>query len=256
MLSSEELKELFVYKLFLRFVYEFIAKFYNLKIINKHNIHNGDQSCIYISRHTTHNYELMLGLFSLNKFSKKPVRGLGHYLIYFLAPWYVLLGVVSGSRKNALELIRNEEYIFVIPGGGEEMSFGSESFYKCYWYSKSKKYKTGFAKLACDNNLPVIPIHGRNCEYMVFSPAIYVCNKLGLTKAYSNFMDNIENIVLYKVLFYIKMFFTAVFGSLLVIPVRTNIELIIGNKIIKEKNETLLEFTKRCEKSLNKLLRQ
>ena len=136
------------------------------------------------------------------------------------------------------------------------MTFGSESFYQTYWYSKSKKYKTGFAKLAYNNNLVVIPIHGRNIEYMVFMPFIYIANKLQLTKLYHILMMNINNIFIYKILFYIKMVFTLIFGSILVIPIPINIELIIGNHIYKKENETLIEFTQRCEFELNLLLKK
>jgi hypothetical protein len=153
-----------------------------------------------------------------------------------MCPWYLLLGIIIGTKKNAEILIKNNEYLFIIPGG-------SESFYQTYWYSKSKKYKTGFAKLAYNNNLAVIPIHGRN-----------IANKLQLTKLYHILMMNINNIFIYKILFYIKMVFTLIFGSILVIPIPINIELIIGNHIYKKENETLIEFTKRCEYELNRIL--
>jgi hypothetical protein len=161
-----------------------------------------------------------------------------------------------GTRKNANELIKNNENLFIIPGGACEMTLGSENFYKTYWYSKSKKYKTGFAKLAYENNLAIIPIHGKNIEYMVFSPIIYIANKIKLTKLYHNLMINIDNIFLYQILFYIKMIIALIFGCILVIPIPTKIELIIGNHIYKKENETLIEFTQKCEFELNMLLKK
>lgn len=134
------------------------------------------------------------------------------------------------------------------------MTFGSESFYKTYWYSKSKKYKTRFTQLAYDNNLPIIPIHGKNIEFMVFSPIIYITNKMKLTKLFNYLMNQINNVVLYKLLFYIKMICTMIFGSILVIPIPTTIYLIIGNHIYKKETESLVNFTYRCEIELNKLL--
>jgi hypothetical protein len=68
-------------------------------------------------------------------------------------------------------------------------------------------------------------------------------------------MINIHNLAIYKILFYIKMIFTVICGSILVIPIPVNIELIIGNHIYKEENETLVEFTKRCEKELNIIIK-
>lgn len=244
----------FYYQFFINYIYKILIIFYPIKIINKENIYNDNKSCIYISRHTSHNYELLLGLFTINKYSNKPIRGLAHFLIYFICPWYLLLGIVIGSRKNAERLIQNNEYLFIIPGGAEEMTFGSESFYKTYWYSKSKKYKTGFAELAYNNDIPIIPIHGQNIEFMVFSPIIYIFNKLKLTKLFDFILNNINNKFLYKILFYIKMFFSAFFGSFLVIPIPTKINLKIGKHIYKHKNESLINYTYRCEIELNKLI--
>ena len=253
---SNHIKRSIFYNFFIKYIYPTIILFYPINIKNKENIYqNVDKSCIYISRHTLHNYELLLGLFTLNINSPKVIRGFGHYLTYILCPWYLLLGIVVGTKKTAEFLIKNNEFLFIIPGGGEEMTFGHENFYKTYWNSKSKKYKTGFAKLAYDNNLAVIPIHGKNVEYMIFMPFIYIANKISITKLYHYLMININNLIIYKILFYIKMVFTLIFGSILVIPISINIELIIGKHIYKADNETLIEFTKRCEKELNLLIK-
>ena len=257
MLLEKQIKNKYFYKFFINFIYPLLILFYPIKIINPENIYTcSNKSCIYISRHTLHNYELLLGLFILNKYSPKVIRGLGHYLIYIMCPWYLLLGIVIGTKNTANFLIKNKEYLFIIPGGGEEMTFGSENFYQTYWYSKSKKYKTGFAKLAYDNNLAIIPIHGKNVEYMVFMPFIYIANKIQLTKLYHYLMININNLFIYKILFYIKMVFTLIFGSILVIPIPINIELYIGNHIYKKNNETLIQFTKRCELELNVIIKK
>lgn len=248
-------KKNFIYLIFEKFIYNFLIIYYPITIINKDKIYNKEKSCIYISRHTTHNWELLLGLFTLNKYSNKIIRGLGHYLIFILCPYYYFLGVVRGTKNNALELIKNNEYLFIIPGGGEEMTIGSENFKKTYWISKSKKYKTGFAKLAYDNNIPIIPIHSHNVEFMVFSPGIFLANKLYLTKLYSILMDNINSLYFYKILFYIKMAFTLLFGSYLVIPIPINMTLKIGEHIYKKDNEDLISYTKRCEIELNSLLK-
>lgn len=253
-ISGDNLKQSLFYKFFINYIYTAITSFYNIKIKNKDNIYNGDKSCIYISRHTSHNWELLLGLFTINKISKKPVRGLGHYLIYITAPYYLLLGIVIGRRNLANQMIKMGEYLFIIPGGMEEMTMCGNSFYKCYWMSKSKKYKTGFARLAYENNLPVIPIHGKNCEFMVFSPFAYIATKLNIQTIYSNYMQKIESLFIYKILFFIKAIFTFIFCGILVIPIPTKIELIIGKKIERNENESVVEFTKRCEQALNELL--
>ncbi len=255
MKTYKEVQNNLFYKLFNNYIYKLLILFYPITVIDFQNIHNKDSSCIYISRHTSHNYELLLGLFTLNKYSSKPIRGLGHFLIYILCPWYLLLGITIGTRQNAEHLIKNNEYLFIIPGGAEEMTIGSENFYKTYWYSKSKKYKTGFAQLAYNNNIPVIPIHGVNVEFMVFSPVIWIANKLYLTKLFNYFHNNIMNLQIYKLVFYIKIIFTTIFGFILVIPIPVNIYLYIGNPILKKNDESIINFTYRCEKELNNLIK-
>ncbi len=255
MQNYKEIQQGYFYRFFNNVIYKLLILFYPITIINKNNIYNDDSSCIYISRHTTHNFELLLGLFSINKYSKKTIRGLGHYLIYLLCPWYLFLGIVVGNKQNAKFLIKNKEYLFIIPGGGEEMTFGSKNFYKTFWYSKSQRYKTGFAKLAYNNNLPVIPIHGKNVEFMIFSPFIYIADKTKITTYFTLLHNYFYNqLIIYKIIFYFKMICTVIFGCILIIPIPTRIYLIIGNHIYKNENESLIQFTQRCEDSLNNLI--
>lgn len=254
-IKQEVIRNSLLYKLYNNIIYELIIRyFYPITIENKENVYNGDISCIYISRHTTHNYELLLGLNTLNRSSKKLIRGLGHYFIYFFCPWYLFLGVLIGTKSIANELIKNNEYIFVIPGGAEEMTFSYENANKPIWESKSKKYKTGFARLAYENNLPVIPVHGKNVEYMVFSPVHYFANKIGITRLYNRMMEKTINMKMYKILYVLKMFFTALFCGILAFPVKKNISLKIGDHLYKRDGESLIEFTKRCEQELYRIM--
>ncbi len=248
------------YRLFEEILIPIASLWYQVEIINPENVYDGNTSCIYISRHTTHNWELLLGLFALNAYSKKVIRGLGHYLIYFLCPWYVLAGVVIGNRRNAEHLISKDEYLFIIPGGGEEMTYGSENVDNVYWESKSKKYKTGFAKLAYDSNIPVIPIHASGVKYMVWQPFIVLANALGITEMYDSVMQDTDSLVLYKWLYYVKMLFCVVFGSILVIPLPCKIKIYIGVPIYRceesacqspyQHDMNVIEFAKRCEAGL------
>lgn len=255
MQARQEIEASWAFHFYSMYIIKIMHLFYPIVVVNQQNVYNGDKSCIYISRHTTHNWELLLGLFAINQYSKKIIRGLGHYLVYIMCPWYMLCGVVIGTRKNAEQLIKNNEYLFIIPGGGEEMTFGSENARKVYWYSKSRKYKTGFAKLAYDNNIPIIPVHGANTEFMVFQPIIYIANLLYITKLYDWFMCSTNN-SLYKALFFIKMACIVICGSLLVIPIPKKIHMHIGEHIYKRDNEDLLTFTKRCEYELNNIIKE
>ena len=98
--SSDDIKYSIFYNFFINYIYPMITIFYPINIKYKENIYNDEnKSCIYISRHTSHNYEILLGLFTLNKNSPKVIRALGHYLIYLLCPWYLLLGIDIGTKK-------------------------------------------------------------------------------------------------------------------------------------------------------------
>ena len=71
MIYNNNIKKSFFYNLFIKYIYPIILLYYPIKIINKQNIYqNQYKSCIYISRHTLHNYELLLGLFTLNKYEQ------------------------------------------------------------------------------------------------------------------------------------------------------------------------------------------
>lgn len=254
MKSYQQIQNTWFFKFYKNVVMQLIHIYYPTKLTNPENIYDGPKSCIYISRHTTHNWELLIGLFAINAVSKKVIRGLGHYLIYILCPWYIPLGVVVGTRDNANKLIQSNEHLFIIPGGGEEMTFGSNNSLKTFWYSKSRKYKTGFAKLAYDNNLPIIPVHGKNTEIMVFAPFIILANYIGLTKLFHYLMVNTKSNNVYKYLFILKMFCSTIFGSILVIPVPKKINMHIGKRIYKKEDEDLETFTRRCESELNLLI--
>jgi 1-acyl-sn-glycerol-3-phosphate acyltransferase len=83
MLTNNQIQDNYFYKYFINVIYPILILFYPIQIKNPENIYKEfDKSCIYISRHTSHNYDILLGLFTLNKNSPKIIRPLGHYLIY------------------------------------------------------------------------------------------------------------------------------------------------------------------------------
>jgi len=237
-----------------RYIYPLIEIFYNIKIIGKENL-KSNKEAIYIFKHTTHNYDIIPGLFMLYKELKKPVRGLGHFLIYFFCPHYIKLGIVVGDRYNVEKLLENKESIAVIPGGAEEMASSLTEPNKLNWISKSGNYKTGFAKLSIKYDVDIIPMAAKNAEYMAFSPWLYLINKTDILTNYNTLMNKSENSRnVYIVLYYIKLFFTLIFASLLVIPIPTPVTFIIGEPVKKIKDEDVIEYTKRCEFELQNLV--
>jgi 1-acyl-sn-glycerol-3-phosphate acyltransferase len=237
-----------------KYYYPLMEIFYSIKIIGKENL-KLDKQAIYIFKHTTHNYDIIPGLFTLYKELKKPVRGLGHYLIYFLCPHYTKLGIVVGDRYIAEKLLENKESISLIPGGAEEMASSLTEPNKLNWISKSGNYKTGFAKLSIKYDVDIIPMAAKNAECMVFSPVLYLINKTDLITNFNTIMNKYENSRnIYIILHYIKVFFTLIFASLLVIPIPVPLTFVIGEPIKKIKDEDILDYTKRCEFELQKLV--
>ena len=249
--SGKDVEYNYLFIFVIKYIYPLIELFYSIKIIGKDNL-NIDKQTIYIFKHTTHNYDLIPGLFTLYKVLKKPVRGLGHFLFYLLCPHYIKLGIVVGDRYIAEKLIENNESIAIIPGGAEEMTSSLTEPNRLNWISKSGNYKTGFAKLSMKYDIEIVPIAAKNTEYMVFSPILYFINKTNLITKFNTLMNNSGKY--YIILFYIKLFFTLIFASLLVIPIPVPLTFLIGKPLKKNKDETLIDYTKRCETSLQNLI--
>ena len=76
-----------------------------------------------------------------------------------------------------------------MPGGREEMTFGNENVYNCYWFSSSNKLRKGFAECAYACNVPIIPIALVNVDKMSFAPITYISNKIGITRLYNKIMN-------------------------------------------------------------------
>lgn len=62
-------------------------------------------------------------------------------------------GAVVGSRENCEALMKQKQHILVFPGGTNEICKNKGEEYQLLW-----KQRYGFAKLAIENNYPIIPI--------------------------------------------------------------------------------------------------
>lgn len=234
-----------IFKFINNYFYIFLKWFYSIKIINKHNINtNKNKPTIYIAKHSTHNYELILGLFSLYQHSNMVIRGLGHYSMYWSCPHYAMIGAVIGSKENAELLLENNEQIMILPGGAEEMLRAVVLPNKVDFISKSGKFRTGFAQLSKKYNANIIPIAGTNIEKMVYTPLLDIykrCLHIDYYKTTSIFE------------FYIKIFIHVMLTMFIIIPIRCNITLQIGTPLQIKKNETINEYAHRCKNELQEL---
>ena len=117
--------------------------------------------------------------------------------------------------------------------------------------TKSGNYRTGFAKIATNRDIEVIPVAGQNTEEMVFQPFIWLVNLLMITKLYDRLTKLPGKTGL--IFFYIKLVCSVFFGMIFIIPIPVDVTLHIGTPLKKEKNEDIVDFTKRCECELQQL---
>lgn len=69
------------------------------------------------------------------------------------ADLFAAAGAVIGSPDTARELMRAGEPILVFPGGSREISKAKDQLYSLRWQGRS-----GFARLAVENDYPIVPV--------------------------------------------------------------------------------------------------
>lgn len=253
--SNKAIAESFLFKFFYEVVYELLLLYHSYEIVNPqklNKVHN--RSCIYIGRHSTHNYELFGGIMTMYRYSNKLVRGIGHYLMYVMCPHFYVLGAVIGTNKNVEELLQHGEDIFINVGGAEELTFGGDMSHICHWETMSQRYRTGFARLSAKHCTPVIPVASGDIEGLVYAPFVIIARMFNIPVMYDRLMKLVYGYKkIYKILFIIKIWFSALFGLILVIPMPHHVRLHIGDPLFIRYDETVLEFAKRCEHELNKM---
>jgi 1-acyl-sn-glycerol-3-phosphate acyltransferase len=70
-----------------------------------------------------------------------------------MADVFAAAGAVVGTPDAARELMRSHEPILVFPGGGREINKASDQLYSLMW-----KGRNGFARLAVENDYPIVPV--------------------------------------------------------------------------------------------------
>jgi 1-acyl-sn-glycerol-3-phosphate acyltransferase len=105
----------------------------------------------------------LLGL-ELYEKTGRLVRGLGDHNHFALPIWRDLLhrfGVVRGTRENCAQLFQRGEAVLVFPGGGREVMKHKDEKYKLIW-----KERVGFARLAIEHGVPIVPFASVGVEDM------------------------------------------------------------------------------------------
>ena len=94
----------------------------------------------------------------------RAVRGLGDHNHFAMPVWRDVLqavGTVRGTRDNCARLFEAGEAVLVFPGGGREVMKHKDEKYKLIW-----KERIGFARLAIEHQVPIVPFASVGVEDM------------------------------------------------------------------------------------------
>ncbi len=75
------------------------------------------------------------------------------------------VGGISGDRDTALSVLRSGHIVGVSPGGVREAISGEDNHYKLKWGGRK-----GFARIALEAGVPIIPGFTQNVESLYMSP--------------------------------------------------------------------------------------
>merc|ERR1719336_914273 len=97
-------------------------------------------------------------------------RGLMHRQIWQFFPWLKYLGLVPGQRHTGKHLLKFGFLVGVLPGGAEEAMYGHEHAYTLHPKWDSRR---GFAQVAIDAEVPIVPLFIRNVDEMRWDPILH-----------------------------------------------------------------------------------
>lgn len=109
---------------------------------------------------------LDIPMFALEIFHEtgRRVRGLADHNHFALPVWRDLLlrlGAVRGTREECARLFQEGHAVLVFPGGGREVMKRKDEKYRLMW-----KERVGFARLAIEHGVPIVPFASVGVEDM------------------------------------------------------------------------------------------
>jgi 1-acyl-sn-glycerol-3-phosphate acyltransferase len=105
----------------------------------------------------------MLGI-EIFRHTGRRVRGLADHNHFAVPGWRDLLmrlGAVRGTREGCARLFREGHAVLVFPGGGREVFKHKHEKYRLIW-----KERIGFARLAIEHGVPIVPFASVGVEDM------------------------------------------------------------------------------------------
>lgn len=180
------------------------------------------------------------------------MRGLAHRVLVLLFPLLSKLGFVPGHRDLAVEMLRSNMLVCVIPGGGEEAMAGHENAYNLLWVSRGGRQRLGFAHVAREANVPVVPLAGRSTQEMFFNVFASAANLIRLSHLYDKLLSLPNGIgwAFYQIKNFTWMFVCTCFSVPL--PVRSGI--VFGEPLRCGAQESTEQFALRVQQALQNLI--
>lgn len=232
--------------------YRFARWFHAYEIKGLENLPPPGTGALLISMHSNHNFDISVGLTGLQERTGRVARGMLHRLVFQFVPLMKYLGLVPGHRRTAKHLLKSGFMAAVLPGGAEEAMYGHENAYKLHprWGDRR-----GFAQVAIDAEVDIIPVFARNVEEMRFNPTFYLCNKLGITRAFQGLVDWLRprSCSGSKMLFQIGFFLFMCFFSFS-IPVPAKVTMLIGSPVKVRKDDPVDDVAIRARDALQAMI--
>jgi 1-acyl-sn-glycerol-3-phosphate acyltransferase len=100
-----------------------------------------------------------------------------HFKVPVIREFLTKFGEVEGNRENAANLLLNNQYVLVFPGGAREAFKKKGEAYKLLW-----KDRIGFAQIAIQNNCPIVPLASvgpEECYDIIWDADDYLNSPIG-----------------------------------------------------------------------------
>lgn len=231
------------------FSYQLGCYFHDFEIEGLENMPPEGKGALMISIHSTHNVDIPMGLTGLYEKTGRVPRGLLHRVLFTLHPFVKYLGFIPGQRHTAKHLLQQGFLTCVLPGGGEEAMSGHENAYVLHprWHDRR-----GFAHVAQEAGVDIIPVFLKNVEEMRFNIFFYLANRFGFTHRFQHLVD----LRIPAVSWCLKQLGSAVWFSLSFtgIPVPVKVTMFIGKPICVGTEDSVDEVAEKSRLALQAMI--
>lgn len=253
MLSSDQLVRTTAFKVGIACVKPFLHYFWRVQVKSEYATVD-DGPIIYLAKHSSHNFEILIMAVYLYLRTGRPVRGIGHYFIRYMCPHFAWFGMEVGTRSNVDWLLSQGESVCILPGGQEEMvGLWSDRSYS--WMSMSGRPRYGFAEFAIKHNATVIPLSLVGVESMRFAPILFLlewtCRFAGLKTFQHYYAQHVIAFQKNWIYANILVLLYVIASAVLVVPIPRQLRLDIGTPLAPRKDETKQSFALRCYDALH-----